>query len=163
MSSARGEWFAKLSAWREKTDGLPPLFARIVLAIVFARSGWLKLHDLSSVVDYFRQLGIPAPGLQAPFVAGVELVGGVLILVGLFTPLASFLVACTMVVAIATARWSDVDSLASFANLQEVHYLALLLWLVWAGAGKLSLDHLVWGRKRPAAQGVALPSGISPT
>jgi putative oxidoreductase len=155
MSSTRGERFGKLAAWREKTDGLPPLLARLLLAIVFIQSGWGKLHNLSNVVDFFKSLGIPFPALQAPFVSGVEFFGGILVLVGLLTPLASFLLAGTMVVAIATARWSDVTSLGSFAALPEASYLIMLLWLVWDGAGKISLDHLFWRRRQP--------SGISPT
>jgi putative oxidoreductase len=149
MSAAnRGAWYGRLGAWREKTDGLPPLLARLLLAVVFVQSGWGKLHNLSNVVDFFQSLGIPFPALQAPFVAGVEFFGGLLVLGGLLTPPASFLLACTMVVAIATARWSDVTSLGSFAALPEASYLILLLWLVWNGAGKVSLDHLLWGRRR---------------
>ena len=161
-SEKRGAWYAKLVAWREKTDGLPPLFARLILAIVFVQSGWGKLHNLSNTVDFFKQLGIPFPALQAPFVAGVELFGGLLILVGLLTPLASFLLAATMVVAIATARWSDVSSLGSFAALPEVSYLILLLWLFWEGAGRISVDHLLWRNPRRAPERQPLP-GISPT
>jgi putative oxidoreductase len=147
MSSARGEWYAKLAAWGEKTNGLPPLLARLVLAIIFVQSGWGKLHSIPEVVAFFTQLGIPAPGLQAPFVAGVEFFGGLLILVGLLTRPASFLLAATMAVAIATARWSDVHSLGGFANLPEVAYLVLFLWLLWEGGGKISVDHFLWRRR----------------
>ncbi len=156
MSSARGEWYGKLVGWREKTDWLPPLLARLILAAIFIQSGWGKLHNLSNVIDFFKSLGIPFPGIQAPFVAGVEFFGGLLILVGLLTPLASLLLAATMVVAILTARLGDVHSIGGFANLAEVSFLAMLLWLFWEGAGKVSVDYLLWGRRQPA-------SGISPT
>ncbi|HEY0555151.1 MAG TPA: DoxX family protein [Thermoanaerobaculia bacterium] len=145
-SNDRGAWLAKLEAWREKTDWLPPLLARLVLAVIFIQSGWGKLHNLSNVVEFFKTLGIPAPGLQAPFVAGVEFFGGILVLVGLFTPLAAFLLAATMVVAILTARLGDAHTLGALANLPEISFLVLLLWLVWAGAGKISIDYLL--RKR---------------
>ena len=55
---------------------LPQTAARMALGWVFVQSGWGKLHNLPRVVEYFSSLGIPAPQLQAPFVAGVELVGG---------------------------------------------------------------------------------------
>ena len=143
----RGAWLAKLEAWREKTDWLPPLLARLVLAIIFIQSGWGKLHNLSNVIEFFKTLGIPAPSLQAPFVAGVEFFGGILVLVGLLTPLAAFLLACTMVVAILTARLGDVHTIGGLANLAEVSFLVMLLWLVWEGAGKISLDYLLQRRR----------------
>ena len=59
---------------------VPPLLARIVLGVVFVQSGWGKLHDLDRVVAFFTELGIPAPQIQAPFVAGTELVCGTLAL-----------------------------------------------------------------------------------
>jgi putative oxidoreductase len=146
-STNRGAWLAKLEVWRETTDWLPPLLARLVLAVIFIQSGWGKLHNLSNVIDFFKTLGIPAPSLQAPFVAGVEFFGGILVLVGLLTPLAAFLLACTMVVAILTARLGDVHTLGALANLAEVSFLVMLLWLVWEGAGKVSLDHLLRQRR----------------
>jgi putative oxidoreductase len=146
-STNRGAWLAKLEVWRETTDWLPPLLARLVLAVIFIQSGWGKLHNLSNVIEFFKTLGIPAPSLQAPFVAGVEFFGGILVLVGLLTPLAAFLLACTMVVAILTARLGDVHTLGALANLAEVSFLVMLLWLVWEGAGKVSLDYLFKRRR----------------
>src|SRR5262245_24200217 len=131
MSAAnRGAWYGQLEVWRQKTDWLPPLLARLILAVIFIQSGWGKLNNLSNVIDFFKSLGIPAPSLQAPFVAGVEFFGGILILLGLLTPLASFLLACTMVVAILTARLGDVHSIGGLANLAEISFLAMLLWLL---------------------------------
>ena len=61
-----------------KTDWLPPLLVRLSVGVVFAQSGWGKLHDLQRVIDYFTSLGIPYANLQAPFVAGLEFTGGLL-------------------------------------------------------------------------------------
>jgi putative oxidoreductase len=68
---------------------LPPLLARIAVGLVFVNTGWGKLHALESVTGFFRELGIPYPELQAPFVASTELVCGALVLVGLGTRLAA--------------------------------------------------------------------------
>jgi len=150
-SEQRADWRGRLSVWRERTAWLPPLLARLVLAAIFVQSGWGKLHNLPQVVDFFKSLGIPAPALQAPFVAGVEFVGGLLLIVGLLTRLSAFLLAGTMVVAILTAKLSDVHSIGGFANLPEVSFLILLLWLVWEGAGKVSLDAWLARRRGTAA------------
>src|SRR5262245_50603693 len=83
---------------------LPPALARLILGWVFLWSGWGKLHALDDIIDFFRSLGIPAPQLQAPFVAGVEFVCGALLLAGLFTRLAAVPLVIVMIVAIITAK-----------------------------------------------------------
>src|SRR5262245_13249973 len=95
----------------EKFDWLPGLLAGISIGFIFVQSGWGKLHHLEKVVQFFTSLGIPAARIQAPFVAGVELVGGTLVLTGLFTRIASAPLIGTMVVAILTAKRGDIHGL----------------------------------------------------
>src|SRR4029078_9707440 len=87
----------------------PPLLARLVIGAVFVPTGWGKLHNLPDIVAFFRQLGIPYPELQAPVVSSIELVCGALVLVGLATRVAAIPLICTMVVAIVTAIWPQLD------------------------------------------------------
>ncbi len=110
------------------------------MGFIFIQSGWGKITHLDRVVEFFMSLGIPAAGIQAPFVAGVELVCGILILTGLFTRLAAIPLIGTMVVAILTARIQDVQQLADFLSLPEFLFIVLLLWLAIKGAGKASFD-----------------------
>lgn len=134
---------------------LPPLLARAVLGWVFVESGWGKLHRLPQVADYFASLGIPAPHLQAPFVAGVELAGGALLLAGLLTRVASVPLAATMVVALLTARRADLGSASELFGAVELLYLLLLAWLAAFGPGALSLDGLLVRRLAPAGEPAA--------
>src|SRR5437016_1652181 len=46
---------------------LAPLLARVTVGWVFVTTGWGKLHNLQKIIDYFTELGIPYPQLQAPF------------------------------------------------------------------------------------------------
>src|SRR5438132_14016972 len=87
---------------------LPPTLARIALGVVFAGTGWGKLHNLAKIASFFADLGIPAPGFNAVLVSSAELICGALLLVGLFTRLASIPLVVTMVVAIATAKRSEI-------------------------------------------------------
>jgi putative oxidoreductase len=131
---------------------LPPLVARVVLGVAFLRTGWGKIHNLDGVATFFTSLGIPAPGVHAALVAGVELGGGALLLAGLATRAAALPLAGTMVVATATAQWPQAESILDLTATIELAYLALLVWLVQAGAGALSLDRLVARRlRRPGA------------
>jgi putative oxidoreductase len=129
-----------------------PLFARIVTGWVFMWSGWGKLNNLGQVADNFVGWGIPFPHFFTPFVSGVEFFGGIFLLLGLFTRISAGALGVTMIVAIKSAKWADVDSLETLLGFDETEYLALFFWLAVAGAGQLSLDWLLqrrWGKALP--------------
>lgn len=143
---------AKLLATLTSLDWLPPLVARLTVGWVFVRSGWGKLHNLPQVIQFFTDLGIPAPNLQAPMVAGLELACGLLVLLGLLTRLAALPLIGTMVVALLTAQRAQIHGVGDLFGLVEFLYIALLLWLAQAGAGRFSLDTLL-GRRLHLLQG----------
>jgi len=122
---------------------LGPTIARFAVGWVFLLSGWGKVHDLESVAAFFAELGIPAPGFQAVLASTAELVCGALLLAGLATRLAVVPLIVTMVVAIRTALWADIDSLITLFGKAEFLYIALLVWLGTTGPGPLSADHLI--------------------
>src|ERR1700683_3867477 len=122
---------------------LAPLFARIVVGYVFLLSGWGKLQNLPAVIDNFAGWHIPAPHVLAPFLSGVEFFGGLFLLLGLLTRISAGALGVTMIVAIASAKWGDVDSLETLLGFDEFEYLALFLWLAIAGGGAGSLCHLL--------------------
>jgi putative oxidoreductase len=112
----------------------------LAIGVIFILSGWGKLHHLDKVTEFFAALGIPAPGIQAPFVATVELVCGVLVLIGLFTRIAAIPLICTMIVAILTAKLKEITMISDLFSMFEYLYIILLLWLSVAGAGAVSVD-----------------------
>jgi putative oxidoreductase len=132
--------------WPRRVAGyftwLPPLVARVVVGWVFLWSGWGKLNALPQIIENFKGWGIPYPEILTPFVSGVEFVGGILLLVGLFTRIAAAPLVVVMVVAIISAKLSDVDSLETLLGFEEMSYLALFLWLAVAGPGPVSIDYL---------------------
>ena len=128
---------------------LGPTLARLTVGLVFIGTGWGKLHTLPDVTDYFSSLGIPMPGLNARIAAGTEFFGGILVLVGLATRIAVLPMAFTMVIAILTAKRGDIHGLTDLVGFEEWSYLVFFVWLAVAGAGPLSLDHLVGKKLRP--------------
>jgi putative oxidoreductase len=122
---------------------LAPLFARIVVGWVFMWSGWGKLHNLPAIIENFRGWGIPFPQLLTPFASGVEFFGGLFLLLGLMTRISAGALGVTMIVAIKSAKWGDVDSLETLLGFDETEYLALFMWLAIAGAGRISLDYVL--------------------
>jgi putative oxidoreductase len=125
---------------------LPPLIARITVGWVFVESGWGKLHHLDKVTAFFSSLGLPMPGFQAHLVATTEFAGGLALLIGLCTRLASVPLTIIMYVAIATAKRDELHGFSDLIGFSEYLYMVLLVWLIVNGAGWLSLDALV-GRK----------------
>src|SRR5690242_7638590 len=142
--------------WPRRVAGhltwLAPLFARITVGWVFLWSGWGKLQNLPQVTENFAGWGIPVPQVLAPFVSGVEFFGGLFLLLGLFSRISAGALGITMIVAIRSAKWGDVDSLETLLGFDEFEYLALFLWLAIAGPGKVALDP--WLQKRFGSQGV---------
>jgi putative oxidoreductase len=142
-----------------------PLIVRLTVGLVFVVSGWGKLHHLEQVTGFFTELGIPAPGAQAAFVSTVELVGGLLIITGLATRIASALLIGVMAVAIWTAKWPEIHDVADLANTIEMAYLAIFVWLLVSGGGALSLDRLLdrlLARQLARSRGLASRVGVAP-
>jgi putative oxidoreductase len=136
-----------LIGWPERVaqhlGALAPLFARIVVGWVFLWSGWGKLNNLPAMIENFASWHIPAPHILTPFVSGVEFFGGIFLLLGLLTRVSAGALGITMIVAIASAKWDQVDSLETLLGFDETEYLALFLWLAIAGAGRFSIDRLL--------------------
>jgi putative oxidoreductase len=146
MSPAFKALLSRAKSLADSLQWLGPLLVRISLASVFIVTGWGKLHDLGKVTGFFTELGIPMPAFNAGMVSCVEFVGGSLLLVGLLTRLAAIPLAFSMVVAILTARRSEIDGVASLGAFKEFTYFACFVWLVVAGAGAVSLDRLLFAK-----------------
>ncbi|HXY33008.1 MAG TPA: DoxX family protein [Planctomycetaceae bacterium] len=128
------------------------LLARVTVGSEFLLSGRGKLfvkQRREQMRQTLREAHIPLPEFNAVFVSGVEFVFGSLLIVGAATPLACFMLASVMVVAIVTtaARGIKASSplgwLSEFFYLPEVLYLVILVWLFLSGPGWLSVDHLI--------------------
>jgi putative oxidoreductase len=132
-----------------------PVLARLVYGQAFVQTGYGKLTNFQRTVNFFVELGIPMPAVNAGFVGCVELVGGICLLLGLGTRIASVLLLSTMVVAIITAEGGKfVDALLwrgefNLSDVTPVPFLVVLVWLIGQGPGRLALDNLL-GRNRRA-------------
>ncbi len=130
-----------------------PLLARVTVGWVFMLSGWGKLHNLPQVTANFVDWGIPFPHVLTPFVSGVEFFGGLFLLLGFLSRISAGALGITMIVAIRSAKWGDVDSLETLLGFDEFEYLALFAWLAIAGPGKLAVDYVLQRRfGRPDAR-----------
>jgi putative oxidoreductase len=128
------------------SNGSPAvILIRLIVGGVFLSEGiqkFLFAGDLG--VGRFIKIGIPFAGIMAPFVGIVEIVGGVLLLAGFLTRLASIPLIINMLVAITTTKIPILHKSGFWAMAHEarVDYAMLLgcIFLLIAGAGAWSLD-----------------------
>jgi len=132
------------------------LFVRLYWGWQFAVDGWGKLHNLPKVIEYFGSLGLPAPGLTAFFVSILELVGGVLLALGLGSRLIALLLTVNMTMAYITGDREALRSIFSdpdkFSAAAPFTYLMASLVVLIFGPGRFSLDYLIerWWLRRSA-------------
>ena len=126
------------------------LVVRLYWGWQFAQTGWGKLGDINKVINFFTSLGIPAPALNAWFVSGLELAGGILLILGLGSRLIALPLAIDMVVAYITADrealgkiFSDPDKF--YAAAPYTFLFASLIVLIF-GPGRISLDAMLTGK-----------------
>ncbi|MEV0422989.1 DoxX family protein [Streptosporangium canum] len=135
---------------RRSLYDLAALIARIVLGVVLIAHGWQKLSDggLDAAAAGFTSMGIPMARVAAAFSIVVEFGGGILLILGLLTPLVGLLIAVDMLGAFIFAhmRKGVFVSEGGFELVGALGSAALLL--AAGGAGRISLDHLIFGRRR---------------
>ncbi|QXH54941.1 DoxX family protein [Pseudomonas maumuensis] len=121
------------------------LLARILLMILFVLSGWSKLTGFEGTVGYMTSLGAPAPLLAAAVAVIMELLVGILLILGFYTrPLALLFALFVLGTALlGHPFWNMVEPERSANMTQFLKNLAIvggLLLLALSGAGRFSLD-----------------------
>jgi len=124
------------------------LFARLAVAYGFYEPAMQKWSDISSIADWFGSIGIPFPTLNAYLAATTELLGVVLLTLGLFTRLISLPLIVVMVVAITTVHLAHGFSAGDNGFEIPLYYMLFLALFASLGAGKFSLDHLLFGEEQ---------------
>jgi len=121
------------------------LLIRILVGWVFVSEGIQKfLFPAQFGVGHFGKIGIPLPFFMAPFVGAVEIVCGLLVLVGLFTRLAVIPLLVIILVAIFTTKLPMLADSGVWPMLHEARadfsMLLGLVFLLITGAGTLAAD-----------------------
>ena len=136
--------FSRLS---EYLKSLSLLFARLLVAYGFYEPAMMKWSDMKSVADWFGSMGIPFPTLNAYMAATTEITGVVFLVLGLFTRLISIPLTVIMIVAIVTVHLHNGFAAGNNGFEIPLYYMAFLLMFFANGAGKFSLDRLIFGEK----------------
>jgi len=132
---------------------LPLLVLRLFWGYFWAETGWAKLQNIDAFTERFTGWGVPFPMFSATVSGLTDLAGGICLMLGLFTRLATIPMMVNMVVAITLVNVRDVHSFDDFVELNEFLYVLVLFWLLVAGPGRASVDHYLARalKLRPAA------------
>ena len=128
------------------------LLVRLYWGWQFVETGWGKVTNLPKVIGLFTDLGIPAPGVNAVFVSGLELIGGLLLIIGLASRPIALLLTGNMLVAYITADREALTSIFSdfskFTAATPYTFLFASLLVLIFGPGRYSLDAILGAKLR---------------
>lgn len=126
-----------------KIRWLGPLVARLSFGYFWLETGIAKVQNLDGFTQRFMGWGVPFPAFSAGLSAWTELIGGALIMLGLFTRLISIPMIINMIVAIVLVVSANFQGIDEFVEADETVYILIFFWLLMAGPGKVSLDTLL--------------------
>ena len=128
--------------------GFGLLVLRIVVGVTFFAHGWLKFHGMGmpGTTGFFTGLGIPNAALMAWVVVLVEMLGGIAIILGIFTLPAGLLLTVDMIGVLLTAK-RGASLIGPKSYELELNLLAAAFALALAGPGMFSLSQLLRGKQ----------------
>jgi len=139
--------YSEYTRFSEYGQSISLLFARLIVAYGFYEPAMMKWGDINSVAEWFGSMGMPFPTLNAYMAASTEAVGVVLLTLGLFTRLISIPLIVVMIVAILTVHLANGFSAGANGFEIPLYYMIFLMLFVSHGAGKFSLDRVIFGER----------------
>jgi putative oxidoreductase len=124
------------------------LILRLVLAAVLLYHGLPKLMNFGATARAFQSMNIPAPTLTAGFALIAEVIGGVLILLGIAVDIAAILVVIEMLGAIALVHWANGFDFTKGGWEHPFTVLGIALALALAGPGRHTIKRAYKGPER---------------
>jgi putative oxidoreductase len=125
------------------------LVLRVVVGLFFAGHGAQKLfgafggHGIAGTAGFFDSIGM-RPGRRHAIAAGTaEFAGGLLLILGLATPLAAVLIISVMIVAVATVHAGNGPWVTDSGWEYNAVLIAIAFALTGAGPGEVSLDDAI--------------------
>ena len=117
------------------------LVARIIIGGIFVYAGWEKISAMAETVGFFVSLGIPA--FLAYVVGYAEFIGGILLILGLWTCVSSAVLAIIMAVAVCFTYKAGIAMFGFPLSL-----FAGLLYILATGAGHIVVPCKKWGANK---------------
>ena len=127
----------------ETWKALTVLVGRILLVLIFVNSGIGKIGNFAGTAQYMAKFGMP---LTTFFLGGaifLELVGSISVILGYFTWLGALLLIIFLIPTTVIFHTNFAEQAQAIHFMKNVSMLGGCFILLSAGAGRLSLDHLL--------------------
>lgn len=122
------------------------LLARVGLAALFILTSFSKIQYFDATAQYMASAGLPE--FLLPLVIAFELIGGLLIVLGLLTQLTAIAFAAFSIVSALLFHFQLDDQMQFLMFYKNIAMAGGFLALASLGAGKFSIDHLLLNRKQ---------------
>lgn len=113
---------------------------RVMMGIILTYQGWLKITKAGFAVGFFGKVGIPLATVTGPFISMLEFIGGLALIVGLFTRYLGILYTIQFIVAV-YVQWVVLNTGYMGSRLALLVLFGAVL-LATNGGGALSLDRV---------------------
>jgi putative oxidoreductase len=140
MDHSSGKEASMKTSERAKWAAVP---LRLVMGIIFAVAGYMKLVGIAATIEYFAKQGFPVPVATAWFITLLELCGGIALILGLLVRYLGLIYTIEFIVA---AFWVKLPTQGYAAARLDLMLLAGAVALYFLGAGRWSIDS-VWLEK----------------
>ncbi len=115
---------------------------RIGLAALFLTAGMLNIMNFAGATDNMANLGLPAPTVFAMIVLVSQLIGGLLILLGLLTRVAAIWMTVVLLFLVIMAHGVNYGPDSLIEIMKYAAWIGGTLCLMLSGPGRWSLDEL---------------------
>ena len=141
------------------------LAVRVTIGIIFLFAGIQHVVGIEGYTGLFTTIGIPMPETMAPFVAWLELIGGIALILGALTKIFAPLLAVVMVVAMIAFKIPNAYGTFSetarevtywgFVGAIRLEFLLMLLCIALfiLGPGKFAVDRFLFAKKSDGESG----------
>ena len=120
------------------------LASRLIIAYGFAKPALMKLSDMTATAHWFASMSIPFPTFTAYLVSGIETIGIILLILGLFTRPIAILLSFVMIGAMVFVHGAHGFSVADNGLEIPLYYMLFLFIFASFGGGKYSLDNILF-------------------
>jgi putative oxidoreductase len=134
-----------------RSDDVLALIGRMLIAALFLPSGLSKLAAPAATQAYITAMGLPAPALVCYGAMVIELVGGILLIVGFQTRFAAYGLAIFTLLAAFLFHTNFADQNQMIHFFKNFAIVGGLLYVGVLGAGKISLDRRFDSTATPSA------------
>ncbi len=122
------------------THDIPMLVLRVAVGIIFIAHGWMKVANIGPTAEFMNQVFGGGGTFLAYLVGYVELIGGIMVLIGLWTSYASIALAGVIAVALFYVKGGAVFRAFNVPVFEiDLLLLASLVVLVLKGSGTFAV------------------------